>query len=282
MEGANLLDELAGRGRRHDVERLREAVAEALVRRKGGAAITHQRDAPDQLAVGRLGERIERGHPAGQVRGALELALFLRTRRGVGETLCETVPQLIATLEDPVVVEARQQFGRTALKRRLHLAGGQQLRDVVDIRADLGAEADAAVTLAAHHRAGSRAQRGPQLRERGPQAHARTGLTDVRPQPSSELATTVYAPLERQDRKQQPGLAAGRRQVGDRPVELHPEVAQEVQARHRRPAYARGGISRDCFRARFAPLSRTPASVASPSPNPKESACPPPFAPPFR
>jgi hypothetical protein len=88
--------------------------------------------------MGRLSQGIERGHAAGQPHGRRQVAARLGRGRGRAETVGETVAQLIAAFEHPVVVEAGQQLRRAALERRLRLAGRQQPLDLTDVGPGIG------------------------------------------------------------------------------------------------------------------------------------------------
>ena len=88
--------------------------------------------------MGAFGQRVERGHAAGQPHGRRQVAARLGHGRGRAETVCETVAQLIAAFEHPVVVDAGQQLRRAAIQCRLRLAGVQQPLDLIHVGPDLG------------------------------------------------------------------------------------------------------------------------------------------------
>ena len=188
--------------------------------------------AADQFAPERLRQWIQRDEAVAEADRVLQAALALGARRRVGQAARQPIAQFVALLQDPIVVEPGKQLGRAALERLLRLAGEQQPLDLIEIGANLRRQRDAAIALPSQHERAGWSDRGANLRQRGPQAHAGAVLADVRPQSSGQLAAAVDASLDREDREEQPGLAAERRQAGVRAVDLQSQVAQEVQPHH--------------------------------------------------
>jgi hypothetical protein len=164
--------------------------------------------------------------------GSLQVAGRLGRRRGHAKTICNSAPQLIALLEHPVVVEAGQQLGGTAIQRRLQVAGYQQPLDLIHVRPNLGSQRNATIARGDQHCRGRLPERGTHLRQRCAQAHPRTVLTHVGPQASGQLAAAVHTPVDRQHGQQQLGLTAERHQLGVHSIDLQPKVAKEVQTHH--------------------------------------------------
>ena len=135
--GPDLLDELARGCGRHDVQFAGEPVAEAVVRRQSGSTVPCRRQPPQQGALRRLGERIERDQPTGQTERGLRVSVDLRRLRGGAQSVRHATAQLVASREDPVVVQPGQELRRGPVERGLGLSHRDELVDLVDVGDDV-------------------------------------------------------------------------------------------------------------------------------------------------
>ena len=243
------LDQLAGLARRRDRELRAQPLGEALARAHRRRAVAGCGEPLDQPPVRLLGERVERDllarepHRLGGLRARRHRLERLRQPLGV------RAPRLVR----PLVLEAVEDRPAARRERRGRVSAAQRRVERASVdRQTLAVERD---RLAGRdHVIRCRAERAPQLAERGAQAGASRLVEHVGPERRREAAARVRAGVERQvgeDRARPPRRR--RRELGA--VALQPQPAGEIHPQHS-PTVPDGELPAQADRGTFTQAER--------------------------
>ena len=221
------LQQRAGLVRRRDRERRAQPLGEALAGGERRGPVARERQALDQAPVGVLGERVERDLLAREPRRLARVG----ARRGEQlERLAEPVGVSPARLVRPVLIEPVEDRRAAGLERARGIAAPECLVEGTGVDHQVVAvERDR--VAGGHDVVGRRAERPPQLAQRGAQACARRLVQDVGPEHRGEPGACVGPRVEREIREH-PACAPrrGRRQLDAAGVE--PQTAAETNPQH--------------------------------------------------
>src|SRR5690349_14488491 len=120
------VDQLAGPCRWSDSELAAQSILKSPIRGERRRPVAGGREQPDQLALGMLGERIERYLAPGERDGCVEVSTRFRVGSELREDIDEVVSMLVASLIYPILVEALEQSAAGQLERVLAPAGRQK------------------------------------------------------------------------------------------------------------------------------------------------------------
>ena len=178
---ADLLHERARLGTGRDPQLPAQPLAQRVGRGERRRAVAGHCQQPDQLAMGRLGERLVLDRAACPTDGRGEVARGLGTRDERREDGRDLSRVLTANLQHPVGVEPGEQLAAHRGRACLQLAGGPQRPKVrqIHVRAQLD-------VFARGHERFRRCQRAAKLVERVAQGLARALLGDIRAEPARE------------------------------------------------------------------------------------------------
>ena len=187
---ADVLDERPRGGRRRDPELGAQALAHGTRGGERRRAIAVEREQADQLAVRRLGQRLDVQAPARPRDRGGEVAGVLRPGGQRGQHAGQLDGVLVACAQRPVALEAGEQLTVPGVRGGLELAVGDAPPELQHVDPDRVREPDA---LPGHHQrvAARRPQRPAQLVERVAQRLAGAVLRHVGTQPPGERGARV-------------------------------------------------------------------------------------------
>jgi hypothetical protein len=227
---ADILDERARRDRRGDAQ----LGAQALAHREGGGergrAITVEREQTDQLAMRRLGQRLDIDAAARPCNRGGDVAGGLCAGGQGAEHGGELGGELVAGPQRPVGVEAVEQLPVPHLRGGLEVSLGDATAEVPKVDADRGGQADLPAGDL-QRVAAFRSQRPPELVQRVAQRLARALFGHVGSQAPGERGAGVRPGRQRQPGQQLTGPGVGGQL--DRPaVHFGHEASENAQFEH--------------------------------------------------
>jgi hypothetical protein len=257
LGAADLRRQRARRLPGRDAELARQQLAQVRVGGERGRPVANGRQAADKVAVGGLGERVERDLLARAVDRAAQVARRLRARGQPAERVAHLLAAAVALREHPLLGEVLEQRPAHELERLVEpvLTHERIERPRVDPH---GRRQRDRVTRAEQRVV---AERAAQLGERGAQARAGALVEHVGPQHPGHLAARVRAGMQREPAEEaaQPP-SCGRRQ--QRAVPLERQLSEHPDAEHRGKAPTFFGGFHGAFAHAVHPAPMTPTTTA--------------------
>ena len=240
LPGADQVVQREGRRQRRDAQLPVEQPHQGAVGAQRPGAVAAPGGDPDQVGVGRFGERVDPGPAPGVVEGGGEVPGGDGGGRHPAEQLGELVAERVGGGQLPVLeggAVAHREAGQETVAGQRHgpspvvrgVAGGQSL-ELGHVAVDqLGVERDA-VAGDPQRRPG-----GGRHRERPAQGRAGAGALQVGPQQRSQRVPAVLASGHGQQRQQGGRLAGVEPDGASVPLHLRRAEQRELQGHHRPP-----------------------------------------------
>ena len=230
--GADGLHHGAGGRRGREGEGPPHPVAEPRVGGEGGAAVAGRVEAPDEVAVSGLAERVQLRAAAVEADRGHEVAARLGRAAGGLERVHPALGVLVAGGEDPLLVDAGEQLARVQGERGLGAPRAGEALELEQVHPHLQARRPEPDLVARRHEdAAVVVQRPPQRPHRAAQARAGAGVEDVGPQARGDGGARLQARVERKPGEDGADLGA-RRQHGGPAIQLDREVAEHADPQH--------------------------------------------------